>query len=253
MDVGKMAVLPTVFRDYPGVIAAQSTRHGGVSRPPFATLNLGLHTLDDPGAVRENRRRFFTALGFPAGSEAGSHQVHGNQVLELTAPGQYEGYDALMTDKPGLLLTITVADCVPLLVFDPATGAVGAAHAGWRGTVAGVGRNLLRQMQKAYGTRPIDCRIYIGPSISGPDYEVGPEVGQHFSKTCKKWDPKKRKFFVDLKKANLEQLTGLGVPASQVEMAHLSTFSQTEIFFSHRREQGATGRMLAVIGRRPTL
>jgi polyphenol oxidase len=160
--------MPTTF-DQPAwagsfadrLIAAQSTRLGGVSQAPFATLNLGLHTADDPGD-----------LGCSAAQLAGAHQVHGDQVLLVNNPGQWAGYDAFVTHKKGVVLTVTVADCVPILIFDPVRDVVGAAHAGWRGTVAGIAEKTLRKMSEAFGTQAEDCWAWIGTCIGPLDFAV---------------------------------------------------------------------------------
>ena len=127
---------PSIFSNYPQVAAAESTRHGGVSKAPFQSLNLGLHTKDDPTAVTENRKRFFAACGFTPQQVAASHQVHGSKVLQVEVPVSEEGYDALITNKKQILLTVTIADCTPILLFDPIHQAIAAVHAGWKGTAA---------------------------------------------------------------------------------------------------------------------
>ncbi|MBC7921034.1 MAG: laccase domain-containing protein, partial [Ferruginibacter sp.] len=107
---------PALFSAFPSLVAAQSKRHGGVSLPPFASLNLGLRSGDEAGNVLENRRRFFGSLGIETDQVALSHQVHGDQILLAGTPGSYEGYDALITGRPGLFVAVSVADCVPVLV-----------------------------------------------------------------------------------------------------------------------------------------
>ncbi|PSR14746.1 MAG: peptidoglycan editing factor PgeF [Bacteroidetes bacterium] len=232
------------------LIAAQSTRLGGVSQAPFAALNLGLHTADDPGDVARNREIFCQDLGCSVSQLAGAHQVHGDQVLRVQHPGQWTGYDALITNRKGVVLTVTIADCVPILIFDPVHDAVGAAHAGWRGTVAGIAEKTLRQMGQAFGTQAKDCWAWVGTCIGALDFAVDADVADHFPRQHKTWDEEKGKFFVDLKKANREQLINLQLPATQLTVSPYSTVADRERYFSHRAEQGQTGRMLAVIGLR---
>lgn len=131
---------PAIFSGFSEVITAESTRHGGVSPAPFTSLNLGINTADEAANVDENRRRFFSAIGASAYAFASSHQVHGTEILYATEAGRYMGHDALITNKPGLLVGVTVADCVPILIYDPAHKAVAAIHAGWRGTVVVLSR-----------------------------------------------------------------------------------------------------------------
>lgn len=241
---------PTIFAAHPTLAAAESTRHGGASLAPFSSLNLGLHTADDQKAVLENRRRFFAACGFRPNQTAGSHQVHGAEVLTVENAGYFEGYDALITSQSGLLLTVTIADCTPVLIFDPVRRAVAAIHAGWKGTVAEIVRNTLEEMKKNFGTSPADCLAYIGTCIDHCDFEVDADVADHFENIHKYWNEAKQKFLVDLKKANRDQLLAAGLVANNVQTSPLSTFTCHQDFFSHRYEKGKTGRMLAAIGLR---
>jgi len=253
MDISQRRTfrVPAIFTSFQDrLVAAESTRHGGVSTAPYATLNLGLYSDDDPAAVRENRRRFFTALGIAPEETAGARQVHGDDVLYVEAPGQYEGYDALLTDRPGLVLTVTVADCAPVLVFDPRQGVVAAIHAGWRGTAARIVEKTLRELTNRFGSRPVDCYVYIGTCIDECSYEVDADVADHFPLPHKRWDGDRHKFYIDLKGANRSQLLEAGVPDAQVDLSPFSTVTDNRDYFSHRREKGRTGRSLAIIGRK---
>lgn len=236
------------FSDY--LLVAESTRHGGCSSPPFYSLNLGLHTDDRRADVAENRRRFCADLGVQMEQLAGGFQVHGDRCLRVKKPGQWEGYDAFITNKSGIVLSITIADCTPVLLYDPIQKAVGAAHAGWRGTVQKIAAQTLRSMRDAYGTQAADCWAYIGTCIGAADFAVDADVADHFAADYKRWDDQQEKFFVDLKRANEHQLLELGVPAAQIECSPYSTVTHNQDYFSHRAEKGQTGRMLAVIGLR---
>jgi YfiH family protein len=241
---------PTVFSNYPQIAAAESTRHGGVSTVPFESLNLGLHTADDPLAVAENRKRFFAALGFTPLQVAVSHQVHGAKILRVEEPGFHEGYDALMTDKPQILLAVTIADCTPILVFDPVQHAVAAIHAGWKGTAAKIVCKTLEAMQRTYGTKMADCFAYVGTCIDYCDFEVDADVADHFDPEHKRWNEVKQKYFVDLKAANQTQLLDGGLSSDHIQISPFSTIGHNQDYFSHRLEKGKTGRMLATIGLR---
>ncbi len=230
------------------LVVAQSTRHGGVSPAPYASLNLGHSTDDDPLNVSENRRRLAAALGFPADRIASVHQVHGASVVHVSEPGRWPNHDALITNFPEVYLTVSVADCVPVLIYDPVQQAVGAAHAGWRGTVEEIAYKTLDAMAFTFGTRPADCWAYIGACIDECDFEVDADVADHFSDTYKRRDEMRDKFFVDLKAANRDQLERAGVPAEQVEVSPFSTVTHSKDFFSHRADGGKTGRGIGVIG-----
>lgn len=227
---------------------AESTRLGGVSASPFTSLNLGLFTDDKAAHVQQNRERFCNDLGWTVARMAGSFQVHGDQVLRVNNPGQWDGYDALVTNRPDILLTVTVADCTPILIFDPVTKAIGAAHAGWRGTASQIATKTMLLMRDAYGSRPEDCWVYIGTCIGEKDFEVDADVADHFTDEYKNWHPKRNKFLVDLKKANRDQFLRLGVAPKQIEVSPFSTVANNDRYFSHRAERGLTGRMIAVIG-----
>lgn len=239
---------PQIFTSFSNLIAAQSTRHGGVSPAPYQSLNLGLFTNDESSNVQENRRRFFSSLDVEEYQVAGSFQVHQDQVKVVEVPGQWDGFDALITRQKEVFLTVTIADCVPVLLYDPVQQAVAAIHAGWRGTVAQVVVKTLREMERQYQTKPANCLAFIGTCIDGDHYEVGLEVAEHFSALQKKWRPDRQKFYVDLKKANLDQLQSQGVQPKNIETSPYCTVADNDTFFSHRKEKGTTGRMLAVIG-----
>ena len=240
--------IPALFTQFTSLTAAESTRHGGISPAPFQSLNLGINTADTTENVIENRRRFFTALGTDASQLASSLQIHGTNVLYATQPGHYEGYDALITDQPGLLVGVTVADCVPILVYDRQTHAVAAIHAGWRGTVGNIVTQTLARMQKQFGTQPTHCSAYVGTCIDECSFEVGAEVAAQFSASFVRVDTHTQRSFVNLKAANQHQLLSIGIPNAQIEVSAFSTVLHNADYFSYRKEGGQTGRMLAVIG-----
>ncbi|MEL6655165.1 MAG: peptidoglycan editing factor PgeF [Bacteroidota bacterium] len=229
---------------------AESTRLGGVGQTPYESLNLGLFTKDKDEVVAQNRKLFCNALGWDAEHLSGGHQVHGDQVLRVHRPGQWEGYDAFITNRANVLLSVTIADCTPVLIFDPVQRAIGAAHAGWRGTVAGIAGKLLRHMRDAYSTQAVDCWAFVGTCIGRDDFEVDEDVATHFKEEFKHWDEERGKYLVDLKAANTTALRRMGVPADQIEVSDYSTVQHNDRYFSHRAEKGKTGRMLAVIGLR---
>jgi YfiH family protein len=229
------------------------TRLGGVSPPPFAALNLGNSVGDDPRAVQENHERVCRALGIRCDVLVTSHLKHTARVLEVgpaqggSCVGQADG---LICQAPGVYLIMRFADCVPLLLYDPVRHVVGIAHAGWRGTLAGVARSVARVMVEG-GCRPKDIRVGIGPSVGPCCYEVGPEVvaaarqagwpvGELF------WPGNGPRPHFDLWEANRRQLLNLGI--EQIEVAGLCTACHSDEFYSHRAEQGRTGRFGAVIG-----
>ncbi|ARK12121.1 peptidoglycan editing factor PgeF [Fibrella sp. ES10-3-2-2] len=239
---------PTLFASYPELIAAESTRHGGISPTPYNSLNLGINTDDLPENVAENRRIWFANWGLTEANVATSYQVHGTSVQVVTEPGRTSGFDALITNVPGLLVGVTVADCTPILVYDRLNRAVAAIHAGWRGTVGAIVTKTLLTMQQHYGTQPADCLAYIGTCIDACSFDVGMEVAAQFNPSRITIDPATGKALVDLKQANADQLRAFGLADNQLELSTYSTVLHNADYFSHRLERGVTGRMLAVIG-----
>lgn len=245
---GPLYRTPEIFTSFTQVIAAESTRHGGVSPAPYASLNLGTSTADTPQNVAENRSRLWKALGVNPEQVATAHQVHGSDVLTVSQPGRYDGYDALITDRPGILLAVTIADCTPILLFDPQHQAVAAIHAGWRGTAGRIVNKTLDAMQQKFGTNPADCYAYVGTCIDECSFEVGAEVAEQFSDPHKQSAPTAGKYLVNLKKANFDQLLSSGVQKTHVQISVYSTVLHNPSYFSYRHENGQTGRMLACIG-----
>jgi YfiH family protein len=239
---------PAIFSSYSNLVAAESTRHGGVSSPPYASLNLGGSTQDSPENVLENNVRFFDALRIPLETVAKSHQVHDDKILNVQKPGRYEGFDALITNLPNIQLAVTVADCTPILIFDPVTKSVAAIHAGWRGTVKQIVAKTVAMMQAEFGTDPENCVAYVGTCIDECSFEVGDDVADHFENDYKRFDPEKGKYFIDLKLSNRDQLVRSGLMLQNIEISAYSTVLNNDDYFSYRHEKGLTGRMLATIG-----
>lgn len=218
------------------------TRHGGVSQPPFDSLNFG-GSEDDPQAIAQNRAIALNALGMNPENVAYMKQVHGNEVKHAIAGPQT--CDALVTNEKGLALAVSTADCYPLLFEDITTGIIGAAHAGWRGTLARIAKNVIAEMV-AMGATTKNIRVAIGPGICGKNYEVSEEVIAQFREagfpeTC--FDGR----LLDLAEANRFVAAESGVlPENTWISGRCSTESD---FFSYRRDHGKTGRMWSVIMR----
>ncbi len=240
-------VRPAIAKRFAGLTMVQSTRYGGVSEGSYAALNLGLNTGDEREIVFENRRRFWSALGTSEAHTAGGYQVHGCEIKVVGQPGYFDGHDAFVTNQPGIFLSVTVADCVPILIFDPVKKAIAAVHAGWRGTVAKIAGKTVALLQKEYGTDPADCIAYIGTCIGFDSFEVSAEVAAEFALELQKEAESPGKYLVDLKEANRSQLLLAGIPGESIEVSPFSTAEDHHRFFSFRKEGGVTGRMLAVI------
>lgn len=234
---------------------AFTTRLGGVSRGTLESLNLAMHRGDDPENVAENFRILGAALGFR--DPVLTHQTHSDIVRRVTKSDAMgldnhacPECDALITDDPGTALVIFTADCTPVLLWDPVTGAVGAAHAGWRGTAAGIAGKTARAMAEAFGCDPADLRAAIGPNI-GPccfatDADVPQAMAASYGREAEKWvDFRGGKYYVNLKELNAHSLRLAGV--RHIEISRECTACDCRRFWSHRVTGGARGSQGAVI------
>jgi YfiH family protein len=246
------------FEIFPKTISqAVFTRHGGVSPRPWDSLNVGGSIGDDINHVRENRIRSFQALGRAPGSMHDAWQVHSADVVYADAPRPldtpYHKADILLTDNPAVTLYMRFADCTPILLYDPKRRAIGIVHSGWLGTVRGAARAAVEAMQARYGSDPADILAAIGPAIGPDHYVIGEDVTAQargaFGEQAESLLPTfGESIHFDLWKANQRLLAGAGV--KQIEVAGLCTACHTEDWFSHRGEQGKTGRFGAMIGLR---
>lgn len=254
----------------PQLTAGFTGRGGGVSSAPWESLNIGLHVGDVADDVIENRRLLAEAIGWPFESWTSAEQVHGSSVYQvreeergrgnLSMKDAIAGCDAIMTNVEGVLLTSFYADCVPLYYYDPEHRAVALAHAGWRGTVAGIAEETVSRMTEAYGTRPERLLTAIGPSIGGCCYEVDGavvteiermigELGLDEETAARCLKPAAGgKAMADLKEINRQIMIKAGILTSRIEITKWCTGCEVELFFSHRMEGGKTGRMASWIG-----
>ncbi|MFQ6015802.1 MAG: peptidoglycan editing factor PgeF [Anaerolineae bacterium] len=230
------------------------TRLGGVSAPPFASLNVGGLVGDDEAAVRANHELIYAALGVTAAHQVSARQVHGNQVRVVQASDRgriIPDTDALVTALPDTPLMLRFADCVPIILYDPRHKVIGLAHAGRQGTVAKVAQRTALTMTEVFGCQPDDIRAGIGPSIGPCCYQVNQETVERVRSTIPYWGdllhPQRDSVWhFNLWEANRRQLTEVGV--TQVEMSKLCTACHVDQFFSHRAEGGKTGRFGGLIG-----
>ncbi|MGQ8873924.1 peptidoglycan editing factor PgeF [Paenibacillus sp. TSA_86.1] len=261
-------------RTFSQLTAGFTTRHGGIGQEPYATLNCAYHVGDDAGAVLENRRLVTRKLSFPLEAWTCGEQVHGKDVAVITSKDRGRGLldrqsalqdtDGLVTNVPGVLLTSFYADCVPLYFYDPAKQVVGLAHAGWKGTVAGIAVSMVEMMEQEYGSRREDIRAAIGPSIGDCCYEVDEAVMKHVrvwldgpegNDKCNPLASKQiytsaanGKTMLNLKECNRHIMMKAGILPDHIECTTWCTSCHPELFFSYRKENGITGRMASWIG-----
>ena len=253
-----------------------STRQGGASTlKGKRVLNLGFTEWDSRENVRENRHRFQSAIGADQLVLVPLLQFHSDSILCFDEPPTKPSRaDASITNRPGLLLAVQTADCVPILLADPRNRAVAAVHAGWRGTLRRIVAKAIGRMQMQFGTQPKDLLAAIGPAIGGCCYEVGTEVAAAFKAQFPnaaeffdelrtgdepnplQWlnrmppghQPPPKKVLLDLPKANRLQLLEAGVASKNIFACNLCTRCRTDLLFSYRREASQSGRMMSVVG-----
>lgn len=286
------------LRQFPWLVHAFSTRQGGVSKAPCEGLNLGFTESDRRHRVEQNRRRFYEALGAGDLVAASLRQVHSSHSFAVTHDGNGQlayqlagdsasipvaaylpAGDALMTTEPGILLTIRIADCLPLLLVDPSQRVVAAVHAGWRGALARIIEKAVGDLRRAFGSDPQQMIAALGPSIRACCYDVGDEVVEAFHGSFvnsegffqplpKGADAARDRYTIlfmsdyppghapeqapaarlDLIAVARYQLVQAGLKPANIEVADYCTACRTDLFFSHRREGAGTGRQAAAIG-----
>jgi YfiH family protein len=268
----------------PWLIHGFSTRPGGFSKAyGGSALNLGLTKDDSHAAVERNRTAFLKKLG--AGTRwplITLRQVHSDVIRCVAgASDQKLVGDGLITETPGILLAIQTADCLPIILVDTRRREVGVFHAGWRSTLKRIVEKGVGEMRRCFGTRPRDLKATIGPGIHDCCYEVGPEVRKQFKsqfayaaelfRETKDSDPIREKYpllflsarapghselpkkiFLDLVEANRRQLVEIGVPLRNISASPLCTSCRVDLLFSYRAEKGVTGRLMGVVGIRPS-
>ncbi len=227
-------------------------RTGGVSTGVRASLNLGRRWGDDPDAVAENRRRLAAHAGYDPDALVATRHFHGTSVWRVGEPlAEDAQFDGLVCDRPGPVLGAFAADCIPILFADPVTGVCGAAHAGWRGTVAGVALRVVARMADA-GAEARHVRVALGPSIGPCCFEVGSEVVAEFVAALPDLPglvvDGPRKQHVDLRRATRAQLEGAGLAPEHIDDRPPCTRCEPERFFSYRRDGAQGGVHMGFIG-----
>ncbi|GIQ64151.1 laccase domain protein [Paenibacillus cisolokensis] len=265
-------LLSSWVKQYKGLTAGFTGRNGGVSGPPWNSLNVGLHVGDRPEDAVRNRRIVAEAIGWPFEAWTCAEQVHGDRVHAIGADEKGSGRestesaipaaDAIMTAEPGVLLVSFYADCVPLYFYDPERGVIALAHAGWKGTALEIASRTVEAMTSVYGSRPSAIRAAIGPSIGGCCYEVDEPVIARMEPLVRSLagisgisgdrpaiiPTGEGKARLDLKEMNRQIMIKAGIMPIHIEMSQWCTACRTDLFFSFRAEGGRTGRMASWIG-----
>ena len=237
-----------------------TTRTGGVSSGIYATMNLSFSRGDDPLNVMENYRRIGEVLGTDPEHMVASRQTHTTNIHAVTEKdcgngigraSSYEDIDGLVTDVPGIALVTYYADCVPLYFVDPVHRAIGLAHSGWRGTVAGMAACMVLYMQEHFHSRPEELVTAIGPSICADCYEIGEDVAEqfwgHFPEKVLQKGKAPGKYQLDLWQANRSILLNAGVLPEHIAVTDVCTCHNPEYLFSHRASHGQRGNLAAFL------
>lgn len=243
------------------IVVGFTTKNGGVSTGAFSTLNTGFHVGDEKRIVVNNREMIANKLNFPLANWVGAEQTHKTNISCISevevglGSDDYESAlkdtDGLYTDTAGILLTLCFADCVPIYFYAPSKSYIGIAHAGWKGSVAGIATEMIHKWQ-AEGIEPSEIHAVIGPSICQECYVVDDKVIKEVNKIVEEDCEKpynlisEGQYKLNLKKLNELILRAAGV--KHIAVSKLCTSCQEEEFFSYRRDGGKTGRLMSFIG-----
>lgn len=247
--------------DFPGTQCSSqgfTTRHEGVSRTPYNSLNLGLNTLDQQFNIEGNRSLLARAFGINQEALVTVRQVHGSDILVIDEPNEEYGHflslesDAIITNQPGVMIGVCVADCVPILLCDPVKKVVAVVHAGWQGTASKLVLKTIAGMKTEFGSNPGDIMAAIGPSIKKCCYQVDTPVQQAFLQAGTPWDSfvtasGDGKWQLDLAAVNRDLLLLAGLKDASVQVSDMCVCCHRELFFSYRRDEGETGRQMGFI------
>jgi YfiH family protein len=245
------------------MFAVSTTREGGVSKEKYASMNLCHYVGDNPEDVMENRRIFCHTLHVDPYRILFPRQTHDDKIINidpdfLCLPEDSRqkllyGMDAIVTNVAKVCIGISTADCVPVLLYDKDKQAIGAIHAGWRGTVRQITTQTVNFMANTFGTKPKDLIVAIAPCISKESYEVGDELYDTFDKAgfpvgiLFSKNPGTGKFHLDLREANRGLLIKAGIPENNIYISELCTFKNPDIIFSARKSGIYSGRMASCI------
>jgi YfiH family protein len=230
---------------FSNIIHGISTRF--TDEPPFFN-NLSKHVGDDASAIAKNRERFFGSLGISQLQLVHANQVHGDNIQQVNSPGLYPATDAFITNSPDLFLVISVADCMPVMMFDPVNNAIANIHSGWRGTQKNIARKTVKLMCEKFNSDPAELVVFMGPAISQKNFEVDADVARLFPGEYVIPKPgTEGKFLVDTGRMVFDSLIKEGVKETNIERSTICTYDANNMH-SYRRDKTQSGRMFAVLG-----
>lgn len=251
------------FSTSKSLVAGMTTRQGGKGTPPFYSFNMASYTGDDETIVYENRKLLASDISFPLSQWRGATQVHGRRLMKVTSDQRSDDRlglkmigeaDGLYTTEKNILLVSFYADCVPLFIYVPSRELIGLLHAGWKGTAEQIGPKSIAILRKEERIDPSEVHVVIGPAISHKVYEVDDTVIQKMKAILPPgarapWTKTRDShYLLDLKEMNRLLFLSSGVKKENMAVSQYCTYSEKETFFSYRRDQGHTGRMMTFIG-----
>lgn len=245
-----------------GVQILFTGRHAGNSIHPYSSLNMALHVGDEDKNVLENRKHVMKIFSSKINDIVCCEQVHGSDVavVDKTHQGRgaleyssaLAGFDAMITNKPGLFLSLFFADCFPVFLFDPVKKAIAMVHSGWKGTIKKIVINAVESMKREYKVNPVDIQGFIGPGILRCCFEISDQLAESVNQEFPEFDEilsnNNGQYSWDLARTNYNLLLSAGLPGENILVSDLCTKCHNDKFFSYRAEAGKTGRMAAIIG-----
>jgi YfiH family protein len=245
LDFIKMYIIkPHIFKKFPDIIFGFSTKVSQGVKPPYY-FNLSYSVGDEKSLVDMNRKEFFESIGLSVSNVGFQRQIHSDIVQVIGCGGDNGASDALITGKKNLGLAIAVADCTPIFIYEKKIKVIAAVHSGWNGTEQRILQKSLIKLRQEFNSKPENMIVYIGPSISQANYEVGKEVADKFDQTFVK--PKDEKYLLDVSGINYQMLLNFGIPKNQIQKSELCTFEFNTLLHSYRRDGNLSGRSLGVI------
>lgn len=256
--------IPSWMDLIPNLSVGFSTKIGGTSVGKYQSMNLALHVEDDEKLVITNRKMLSKKINFSFDAWTCAEQVHccNIEIVNLNDRGRgklsqkdaFSNTDGLVTSQIDVLLTSFYADCVPLYFFDPIKKVIALAHAGWKGTLYGIGSKMIELLVTDFASNREDIRVAIGPSIGPCCYEVRSDLVSKFTDNYTNLPDKSiikndnNLYNIDLKKINYQNIINVGIPSKNIEVSALCTSCNSDILYSYRRDKGTTGRMASWIG-----
>jgi len=234
----------SLLQQYPELIFGFSLRFAPGANPPFYH-NMSLTVGDNPDLVWQTRNAFFSSLGLVPANVALQKQVHSDIITYVDRGGVYGESDAMITDKPGIGIAISAADCTPVFLYDRGQKIICGIHSGWKGTVNHIVPKALQLLADQYRVKAEDLIAYIGPSVSAMNYQVGEEVAALFPEQFIL--QKHGNFYADVAGLNYAYLLEAGIPHSNIQHSQLCTVACRDLFHSYRRDGAHSGRALGVI------